>query len=118
MKKFLLIIFASVYIFAAQPIQYGAYFGDIKVSIKNYSSYPSGNASSAGTLYLYKQKKNDLDYIYETEQSHRSEGLKEAKELAIKNNNKYFAIDNVSHQVVVTENKVMVISNYNVLSFD
>ncbi len=118
MKKILLGAVIAVCLFAEDPIQYGAYFGDIKVSIKNYNSYPSANASSAGNVYLYQQNKSDLDYIYETQNQHRKDGLVEAKELATKNGNKYFAIDNMTHQVIVTENKVIVLTNYNVLSFD
>ena len=118
MKKILLGAALAVCLFAGEPVQYGAYYGDLKISIKNYSNYPSSNASSAGNLYLYKQKKNDVDYIVETKNSHIKAGLSEAKEYAKKNKNKYFAIDNVTHQVIATENKVIVLTNYNVLSFD
>ena len=86
--------------------------------MKNYNNYLTNNASSAGNVYLYKQNKNDIDYIVETKNSHIKTGLSEAKKLATKNKNKYFAIDNVTHQVIVTENKVIVLTNYNVFSFD
>jgi len=118
MKKILLGIIVAVNLFAAEPIQYGAYYGNIKVNMKNYNNYLTNDGSSAGNMYLYKQGKSDLDYIAETKQSHISTGLSSAKELAIKNKNKYFAVDHVTHQVIVTENKVIILTNYNVLSFD
>ena len=118
MKKIVLGMIIALSLYAAEPVQYGAYYGNVKVSMKNYNSYVNNNASSAGVLYLYNNKKSDVDFIVQTKQSHISKGLKEAKELAIKNKNKYFAIDNVTHQVIVTENKVIVLTNYNVLAFD
>jgi len=118
MKKILLGIVITVSLFAGEPLRYGAYYGNIKVNIKNYNSYPTNKASSAGNVYLYKQNKNDVDFIAQTKQSHISTGLDEAKKLATKNKNKYFAIDHVTHQVAVTESKVIVLTNYNVLSFD
>ncbi len=118
MKKILFIMLLAATLFAAEPLQYGAYYGDIKVKMKDYNSYPGNNASSAGNVYLFKQKKNDIDYIFESKQSHINAGLKEAKELAIKNKNRYFAIDNVNHEVIITDNQVYVLTNYNVLSFD
>jgi hypothetical protein len=118
MKKILLGTIIAVNLLAGEPTQYGAYYGNLKVSMKNYNNYPSSNASSAGYVYLYKQNKNDVDYIVETKTSHIKAGLSEAKKLAVENQNKYFAIDNVTHQVIATENKVIVLTNYNVLSFD
>ena len=118
MKRILLGAIIAINLFAGEPAQYGAYYGNIKISLKNYNNYPTNNASSAGNVYLYKQNKNDVDYIVETKNSHIMAGLAEAKELAIKNKNKYFAIDNVTHQVIATENKVIVSTDYNVLSFD
>ena len=118
MKKILLGILLTLSLFAAEPIQYGAYYGNIKTSMKNYNNYVNNNASSAGNLYLYKQGKSDLDYIYQTKNSHIKTGLDEAKKLAIKHKNKYFAIDHITHQVIITENKVVVLTNYNVLAFD
>ncbi len=118
MKKVLLGIIIAISLFASEPIQYGAYYGNIKVKINNYNSYTENDASSAGMLYLYKQKKDEVNYIYETKIQHITSGLAAAKKYAIKNKNKYFAIDHVTHRVIVTENKVIVLTNYNVLSFD
>ena len=118
MKKILLGIAITISLFAAEPIQYGAYYGNIKVNMKNFSHFVTYDASSAGNVYLYKQSINDIDYILQTKESHIKNGLADAKKLAIKNKNKYFAIDHIVHQVIVTENKVIVSSNYNVLSFD
>jgi len=118
MKKILLVLILTVGIFAGEPEQYGAYYGNIKTSMKNYNNYLTNNASSAGYVYLYKQDKSDLDYIFQTKDSHIKTGLSEAKKLALKHKNKYFAIDHVTHQVIVTENKVIVLTNYNVLAFD
>ena len=118
MKKILLGIIIAVSLFAGEPIQYGAYYGNIKVSMKDYNSYPSHDGSSAGTLYLYKNNKSNLDFISEVKNSHIETGLSQAKELALKNKNKYFAIDHVTHQVVITENSIIVLTDYNVLSFN
>lgn len=118
MKKILLVIAITISLFAAEPIQYGGYYGNIKVNMKDYNNYLTSNASSAGKVYLYKQNKSDLDFIVQTKQSHIKTGLDEAKKLAIKHKNKYFAIDHVSHQVIITENQVVVLTNYNVLAFD
>ncbi len=105
-------------LFAGEPLQYGAYYGDIKVSLKNYHSYTENDASSAGNVYLFKQNKDTVNYIYETKIQHIKSGLAAAKKLAKENHNKYFAIDNVTHRVIVTDNQVIVLTNYNVLSFD
>ncbi len=118
MKKFLLVAFMAVCIFAGEPIQYGAYYGNIKDKIKNYYSYTENDVSSAGMLYLYKQKKNIVDYIYETKIDHIKRGLEEAKQFAIKKKSKFFAIDNVKHQVIVNENQVIIMTDYNILAFD
>lgn len=118
MKKVLLGLVIAMSLFATEPVQYGGYYGNIKVSMKNYNNYLTSNASSAGNVYLYNQSKSDLDYIVQTKQSHIETGLDEAKKLAVKHKNKFFAIDHVTHQVIVTENKVIVLTNYNVLAFD
>jgi len=118
MKRVLISLFALVTLLSAEPIQYGAYYGDIKVSLKNYNSYVDNDASSAGTLYLYKKDMKVVDYIYKTKIEHIKTGLNSAKKLAEKNGNKYYAVDNITHQVIVTENSVIVLTNYNVLSFD
>jgi len=118
MKKLLALLFITLTLYAAEPVQYGAYYGDIKVKINNYNTYSENDVSSAGKVYLYKQKKEMVNYIYETKIAHIKSGLEAAKELAIKNKNAYFAIDNLTHQVVISENSVVVMSNYNVLAFD
>jgi len=118
MKRILLGMVIAINLFASEPLQYGAYYGNIKENIKIYSSYTENDVSSAGNLYLYKQKKDTVNYIYETKIQHITSGLKAAKEFAIKKKAKYFAIDNVTHQVIITENKVVVMTNYNVLAFN
>jgi len=118
MKKILLGIVIAINLFANEPLQYGAYYGNIKEKISNYNSYTENDVSSAGNVYLYKQKKETVNYIYETKIQHITSGLKAAKEFAILKKLKYFAIDNVTHQVVISENKVVVMTNYNVLAFD
>ncbi len=118
MKKMTAAVFFTAVLMAAEPVQFGAYYGDIKVQISNYNSYPNQQARSAGQLYLYKQGKSDIDFIVESKQAHIEAGLEEAKALAKKNGNKYFAIDRVTHQVTVTENSIIVLTDYNVLSFD
>jgi len=109
---------AASCLFAGEPQQYGAYYGDIKVKVNNYNSYAENDVSSAGNLYLYKQKKDTVNYIYETKVKHITSGLKTAKKFAIKKGSKYFAIDNVTHQVIITDNQVVVMTHYNVLAFD
>jgi len=118
MKKILLGIIVAVNLFAADPIQYGAYYGDIKTKVSNYYSYAENDASSAGSVYLYKQKTSTVNYIYDTKLKHIKNGLAAAKKYAIEQGSKYFAIDNVTHQVIVTEHKVYVLTHYNVLAFD
>lgn len=109
---------AASCLFAGDPQQYGAYYGNIKVKINNYNSYAENDVSSAGKLYLYKQKKDTVNYIYETKVKHITSGLEAAKKFAVKKGSKYFAIDHVTHQVSITENQVIVMTNYNVLAFD
>ena len=118
MKKILWGIMVAGSLFAAEPLQYGAYYGDIKVKVNNYNSYAENDVSSAGKLFLYKQKKDTVNYIYETKVKHITSGLEAAKKFAIKKSSKYFAIDNVTHQVIVTDNQVIITTNYNVLAFD
>ena len=118
MKKALLIALIVLSVYAEEPQQYGAYYGNIKVTINNYNSYSENDVSSAGNVYLYKQNKDMVDYIYETKLQHIKNGLAAAKKYAVKNKSKYFAIDHVTNEVSITENKVVVMTNYNVLSFD
>ena len=118
MKKILFGIIITISLFASDPIQYGAYYGDIKIKMNNYNNYPENDVSSAGNVYLYKQKKDTVNYIYETKVKHITSGLKAAKEFAIEKKAKYFAIDNITHEVILGENKVVVMTNYNVLTFD
>jgi hypothetical protein len=118
MKKIILYVFMAITLFAAEPIQYGAYYGDVKEKMSNINNYPDNDVSSAGNVYLYKQKIDLVNYIYDTKIKHIKSGLKSAKSNAIKNKAKYFAIDNVTHQVIITENKVVITTDYNVLSFD
>jgi len=66
MKKILLGAIIAINLFASEPLQYGAYYGNIKVNMKNYNSYSKNDASSAGMVYLYKEKKDDINYIYDT----------------------------------------------------
>lgn len=118
MTKILLGLLVAFSLYASEPVQYGAYYGNIKEKMTNINSYPENDVASAGTLYLYQQKKNTVDYIYETKIKHLTDALKAAKEYAVKNKSKYYAVDNVTHQVIITENSVVIMTNYNVLSFD
>lgn len=118
MNKILLGLIVAINLFAADPVQYGAFYGDIKYKISNNSSYPENDASSAGNVYLFKQKIDTVNYIYDTKVSHISNGLKKAKAFAIKNKLQNYAIDNVTHQVILGENTVVVLTNFNVLAFD
>ena len=118
MKKILLGVILAVNLFAADPLQYGAYYGNIKEKMVNYHSYTENDVSSAGNVYLYKQKTDTVDYIYKTKIAHITTGLAAAKKFAISKKSKYFAVDNVTHQIVITDNKVVVMTSYNVLAFD
>lgn len=118
MRKIIILVFAVLTLYSAEPIQYGSYYGNIKDKMKDFYSYPENDVSSAGFIYLYNKNIKNVDYIYKTKIEHIKNGLKTAKEYAIKKRKKYFAIDNITHQVVITENQIIVMTHYNVLAFD
>ncbi|MDY0121216.1 MAG: hypothetical protein RBR54_04670 [Sulfurimonas sp.] len=117
-KKTILGILVATQLLGAEPLSYGAARGDLKFSMQNLSIYPNQSSSSAGNLYLYKNNKSEVTYINETKNDHIISALEEAKQQAKDKNKAYYAIDNVTHQVIMTENQVVVLTDYNVLAFD
>ena len=120
MKK-LLFIFFAVLLFAGEgPYNAGAYYGNIKIKIKDidFYSYPSSSYAYAGKLYIYKKKKDIADYILEKKIELMKKALNEAKDYAKEKHKKFYGIDNIRFDVKITENVVYIFVDYNVLAFD
>lgn len=118
MKKIILGVALTMQLFAAEPISFGAAHGDIKFNTPSLLMYPSHTTSFAGNTWMYKNNKDVHTYIAETKADHIVAGLEEAKKYASEKNKKYYAIDNVIHQVIMDESRVIVTTDYNVLVFD
>tara|TARA_R110002033_G_scaffold9973_2_gene32840 strand:- start:1200 stop:1553 length:354 start_codon:yes stop_codon:yes gene_type:complete len=117
MKRILLLLLVCINLMYAEVAFYGAYYGDIKEKITNFNNYPEHGVSSAGKVYLYKNKINSVDYIYNTKVEHINEAIKRAKEFAKEKKYKYYAVDNIHHQIIIDDNTITVMTDYNVLAF-
>ena len=120
MKKLVILLF-TLFLFASEgPYSVGAYYGNIKLKIKDLAlySYPSNSYAYAGKLYLYKNKKDIADYITEKKIALIASALDEAKKFAKEKHKKFYAIDNIKFDIKLTDNIVYVFVDYNVLAFD
>ena len=119
MKKIFLLLLLSLGLYANEPMSFGATYGNIKLPDKRIIvSYPNNYISSAGNVYLYKNKIGKIDFISNKKINHIKIALEEAKKYAKSKSKKYFAIDNLVHDVIINENEIFVITDYNVLAFD
>ena len=97
---------------------YGAYYGDIKDKIENYQHYPDNRANSAGFVYLKNKKISNIQYIVDKKIDQIDAAMRVAKEYANEKKYRKYAVDNIKHQVIFTEKKVIVMTDYNVIVFN
>lgn len=117
MKKLLLTILSMGVLFA-EPLYYGAYYGDIKEKMTNWNNYPAQAINSAGTLYLLNNDIKTYQYIIDKKSQHINDAVEEAKKYAKKEKFGKCALDNITHQVIIDESQVIVMTDYNVIGFD
>lgn len=103
-----------------KPISVGAYFGSAPISadFTGRNHYPQSYAMWAGVVWLYKNKKDASDWVLETKAGMINRAMNEAKELALKNGNRYYAVENMHFQVVHTENVVTLYLDCNVIAWN
>ena len=119
MKKVILgLILVSNILLAKDVTFYGAFYGDLKSELSSWSTYPTNDIGTAGLVYLYKKKIEKHQFIYNKKSQHISNAIKEAKKYAKENNYSKCAIDNIEHQVIISKNEVVVMTNYNVIAFE
>lgn len=119
MKKVILGILLLTNILMAKEIQFhGAFYGDLKTKMSSWVNYPENDVNTAGTLYLYKNKIEKYKFIYEKKSKHITNAIEEAKKLAKEKKYSKYAVDNIQHQVIISENEVVVMTNYNVIAFE
>ena len=104
---------------ANEPIFLGVFLGEYPGGLtdKSWIGYPSHNASSAGSLYLYNNESNSVKYITAQKNLFIKQARKEAKELAVSENKRQFAIQNLSFQIVKTEQSTELYADYYVLAW-
>lgn len=119
MKIFLVaFLLTSSFAFANEPQFKGAYFGEVKNKMDSWSVYPNNSVSWAGNVYLYKNKIDENTYISDSKDKHITSAISEAKKYAIENKYGKYALGNIRHQVIISENKVMILTDYNVFAFE
>jgi len=118
MKKIIVMVFLGLNFLYAEPAFYGAYYGNIKENMKTWNNYPNNRISYAGKVYLYKENIKSIDYIVTSKSEQIDAAIKEAKEYAKKNKFTKCAIDNIVHQVIMDENTITIMTDYNVIGFN
>jgi len=101
------------------PIQMGAFIGQLplKVDRSKSNGYPEHFGAWAGNLYLYKHKLEIQEWVNKNKTSMIKAALKNAKEYAKSNAYKYFAIDNITFQIIHTENKAELFFDCNIIAW-
>ena len=119
MKKIIMVLLLLVSgLFAVEPLSGGAYFGNINIPTPLNVRYVSNVAESVGITYLYKRKTGIANHIHATKNSHIKIGLKEAKNHAKDENRRYYAIDNITHEITYIEKFIYISTNFNVIAFN
>lgn len=101
------------------PIRAGAFYGTLpfQININSREGYPTFYSASAGSLYLRNKKISELDWVGNEKTNMIKAALKEAKDYATKNNDKYYAVDNMHFQIVSDQNKVSIYFDCNVIAW-
>ena len=82
------------------------------------SIYPEVATGSAGNVYLYNNNKDAVNYVSENKLKHIDFFLRKAKELALKENARYYAVSNFTTKTVITENQVFIESWADIVALD
>ncbi len=117
MKK-LLFLFLSMGVLFAEPLYYGAYYGDIKEKMTKWNNYPAQAINSAGRLYLLNNNIEIYQYIIDKKSQHINDAVKDAKKYAKEEKFSKCGLDNIKHQIIMDDNQVIVMTDYNVIGFD
>lgn len=119
MKKYILILmFLSCILLANEPISSGATYGNYKFKMNNTIYYPQHTANFAGLAYLQKYNISSTQYIVDTKSKHLNTFINIAKQYAIKNKKKFYAIDNIRHHVSEIDKAIYISTDCNILAFD
>lgn len=104
----------------SEPVQRGAFLGQLPINIDRSKSngFPQNFVSWAGNAYLFDKKIKVNTWVSQEKDSMIFLGLKRAKEYAKSEGYKYFAIDNITFQVVHTDSKVELFFDCNVIAWN
>jgi len=118
---FLIIITSTVNANAKdlEPIQMGAFIGQLplKVDRSKSNGYPLHYGTWAGNLFLYKKKLEIQEWVNQNKTTMIKAALKEAKKYAQSNTYKYFAIDNITFQIIQTKNQAELFFDCNIIAW-
>ncbi len=115
MRKFVIIlgVFFSSISFANEPTFNGVYYDfPAALASKSWVGYPSNNGTLAGNGYLYQKQINSPTYISSQKDAFISTAREQAKKYAIEMGKNYYAITNLSFQVVRTESTTELYTDY------
>lgn len=116
--KALILLAVSVMLFAAEPVWYGAAFGNYQGSLNNWKKVPYNTFKWAGKIYLFKQDKDEAQWAVDTKQELMLEAKAFALKLAKEGKAQKYAVDNLRFQVVETENRITVYLDCNCIVGD
>ncbi len=97
----------------------GAFIGQLpaNIDLSRRNGFPLSYGTWAGNLYLYKNKLEIQEWINKQKIDMIKAALNEAKEYAKSQDHKYFAIDNITFQIIHTENKVELFFDCNIIAW-
>jgi hypothetical protein len=100
-----------------RPVQMGSYIGALPLNIPlaKRNGFPMHYGTWAGNLYLYQNKLEIQQWVFNQKQSMIKAALGDAKEYAIKNKFKFYAVDNITFQVLHTESKAELFMDCNII---
>jgi len=102
-----------------EPIQMGAYIGTIpnNIDLSRRNGYPIHYGTWAGNLYLYKNKLEIQEWVNTNKGNMIKKALNSAKVYAKSEGYKYFAIDNITFQIIHTDNQAELFFDCNIIAW-